>query len=252
MSTISIAWSSIAGRKRSASCSNRQICIFPVICCSIAIMAELTREASADNRSLIYPRTFQVIGSKTYDSRTPVVTIQTHVHAPFLHGLVVDNIRSPLHTGYVIGCVSPGTIHIDRSLILPSMGIEVAESHFLALIVLHLFDDVSGVSIFKINQFAIHVSKKTVTGSGILLTRFEGVPYLIVARSISLGSAQMRTVDIIFRVGGRARNIHHDRRVMHRDAPCYRLGSVCISQIIIADSRLSHSSVHRHQTHDRK
>ena len=35
---------------------------------------------------------------------------------------------------------------------------------------------------------------------------------------------------------------------MHRDAPCYRLGSVCISQIIIADSRLSHSSVHRHQT----
>jgi hypothetical protein len=31
-----------------------------------------------------------------------------------------------------------------------------------------------------------------------------------------------------------------------------RLGSVCISQIIIADSRLSHSSVHRHQTHDRK
>ena len=40
--------------------------------------------------------------------------------------------------------------------------------------------------------------------------------------------------------------------VMHRDAPCYRLGSVCISQIIIADSRLSHSSVHRHQTHDRK
>ncbi|CUP93540.1 Uncharacterised protein [Segatella copri] len=114
----------------------------------------------------------------------------------------------------------------------------------------------SGVSIFKINQIAIHISKKTVAGSCILLTRFEGVPYLIVDRSISLGSAQMRTVDIIFRVrvsvSGRVRNIHYDRRVMHCDAPCYRLGSVCISQIIIADRRLSHSSVHRHQTHDRK
>ena len=215
-------------------------------------MTEFTRETATDNRSLIYPRTFQVFGSETDDCRAPIITIQTHVHTPFLHGLVVDDIRSPLHSGYGIGCVSPGAIHVDRSFILPSMSIEVTESYLLALIVLHLFDDVSGVSIFKINQFTIHVSKKTVAGSGILLTCFEGVPYLIVARSISLGSAKMRTVDIIFRVGGRARNIHHDRRVMHSDAPCYRLGSVCISQIIIADRRLSHSSVHRHQTHDRK
>ena len=215
-------------------------------------MAELTRETATDNRSLIYPRAFQVIGSEADDSRAPIIAIQTHIHTPFLHGLVVDDIRSPLHSGYGIGCVSPSAFHVDRSFILPSMSIEVAESHFLALIVLHLFDDVSGVSIFKINQVTIHVSKKTFAGSSILLTRFEGGPYLIVARSISLGSAQMRTVDIIFRVGGRARNIHHDRRVMHRDAPCYRLGSVCISQIIIADSRLSHSSVYRHQTHDRK
>ena len=215
-------------------------------------MTEFTRETATDNRSLIYPRTFQVFGSETDDCRAPIITIQTHVHTPFLHGLVVDDIRSPLHSGYGIGCVSPSTIHVDRSFILPSMSIEVTESYLLVLIVLHLFDDVSGVSIFKINQFTIHISKKTVAGSGILLTRFEGVPYLIVARSISIGSAKMRTVDIIFRVGGRARNIHHDRRVMHCDAPCYRLGSVCISQIIIADRRLSHSSVHRHQTHDRK
>jgi len=203
-------------------------------------MSECALEAREYHRSLIGPRSFQVIGCEADNGRAPVVTIQTHIHTPLLHGLVVDDIRSPLHTLHGI------------ALKLPAIGIEVAESHFLALIVLHLFDDVSGVSIFKINQFTIHVSKKTVAGSGILLTSFEGVPYLIVARSISLGSAKMRTVDIIFRVGGRARNIHHDRRVMHSDAPCYRLGSVCISQIIIADRRLSHSSVHRHQTHDRK
>ena len=153
--------------------------MLPVISCSIGIMSECALKAREYHRSLIDPRSFQVIGCEADNGRAPVVTIQTHIHTPLLHGLVVDDIRSPLHTLHGI------------ALKLPAMDIEVIESHFLALIVLHLFDDVSGVSIFKINQFAIHVSKKTVTGSGIFLTRLKGVPYLIVARSISLGSAQM-------------------------------------------------------------
>ena len=114
-----------------------------------------------------------------------MVSSQTHIHTPFLHGLVIYDVWCPLIALHII------------AFILPAVGIEVAELHLLTLAVLHLLDDVSGVSIFKINQIAIHISKKTVAGSGILLTRFEGVPYLIVARSISLGSAQMRTVDII-------------------------------------------------------
>ena len=214
--------------------------MLPVISCSIGIMSECALKAREYHRSLIGPRSFQVIGCEADNGRAPVVTIQTHIHTPLLHGLVVDDIRSPLHTLHGI------------ALKLPAIGIEVTESHLLALAILHLLDDVSAVGILEINGFSIHVSKKTVAGTGILFTRIEGVvPYLVVARSIGLGSAQMRTVDIIFRIGG-FRYIHHDRRVMHSDAPCYRLGSVCISQIIIADRRLSHSSVHRHQTHDRK
>ena len=151
-----------------------------------------------------------------------MVTIQTHVHTPLLHGLVVDDIRSPLHTLHRI------------ALKLPAVGIEVTESHLLALAVLHLLDDVGAVGILEINGFSIHVSKKTVAGTGILFTRLEGVPYLVAARSIGLASAQMRTIDIIFRIGGRARYIHHDRRIVH------------------ADTTLRHGSGHRHHSYDRK
>ena len=36
-----------------------------------------------------------------------MVTIQTHVHAPFLHYFVVDDIWSPLHTFYCIALILP-------------------------------------------------------------------------------------------------------------------------------------------------
>ena len=151
--------------------------MLPVISCRIGIMSECALEAREYHRSLINPRTFQVIGCEADNGRTPVVTIQTHIHTPLLHGLVVDDIRSPLHTLHRI------------ALKLPAVGIEVTESHLFTLAVLHLPDDVDAVGILEINQFPIHVSKKTVAGTGILFTRLEGVPYLVVARSIGLASA---------------------------------------------------------------
>ena len=90
-----------------------------------------------------------------------MVSIQTHIHTPFLHGLVVYDVWCPLHALHVI------------ALILPAVSIEVAELHGFALAVLHLCNEMRSISIGIVDQCSLLVGKEAVYIACCLLTRFE-------------------------------------------------------------------------------
>ena len=176
--------------------------MFPVICCRIHIVSVFTLEARKYHRSLIYPRSLDIVGGEANDGRTPMISVQAHIQAPFLHGLIVYNIWSPLITLYSI------------SLKLPTVCIEVAKLLGLSIQVLHLGDNMCLISIGIINQCALLVSKEAVHIAGSLLTSLEGGPLLVIASSSGLAPAQ---VSAIYIIGRRARVgdvVHHDGRVM--------------------------------------
>ena len=64
-----------------------------------------------------------------------MVAIERHVHAPFVHLLVPDNVRRPLVALHIV------------ALVLPAMTVEVAELNEVSVAVLHLLDGVGVVGV---------------------------------------------------------------------------------------------------------
>ena len=195
-------------------------------------MSECALETGENYRSLVNPRSFDVIRNKAYDGRAPVVSIQTHIHTPFLHSLVVYDIWCPL-----VAC-HPICLSIRIFSTLPSVGIEVAELHGFSLTVLHLGDEMRSISIGIVYQGTLFVGKETVHIASSFLTSLECCPFLVVACRSGLASTQMRTIYIIGRRVRVGDVIHHDRRVVAGDTLIICSRRISIRQVIVADLSL--------------
>ena len=159
-----------------------------------------------------------------------MVSIQTHIHTPFLHGLVVYDVWCPLHALHVI------------ALILPAMSIEVAELHLLTLAVLHLCNEMRSISIGIIHQGTLLIGKETVHIAGSFLARLERSPFLVVACRSGLAPTQMRTIYIIGRRVRVGDVIYHDRRVVANRTLIICSRRISIRQVVVADLCLGSST----------
>ena len=52
-------------------------------------------ETTEDHRSLIHIRSFYMVGRQQHNGRIPRRAVHTHIHAPLLHLLHIDDIRRP-------------------------------------------------------------------------------------------------------------------------------------------------------------
>ena len=88
-------------------------------------------EAADDHRTLITVGTFDIVGCEQDDAGVPVFAIDAEIHAPFLHGLVPDDIGCPHITVDIVAVATPCR---------PLTGIESREVDFLSTF-LDLLDD---------------------------------------------------------------------------------------------------------------
>ena len=83
------------------------------------------------NRSLIDIRTFNTICRQKNNRRTPVKSVQALIHAPFIHGGIIDHIRCP-HIPLDGVSAHPGVDIIGPEVHLGSLS-SGHRSHFITL-----------------------------------------------------------------------------------------------------------------------
>ena len=157
-----------------------------------------------------------------------MVAIQTHIHTPFPHLFIIDDIWCPL---IALHCII---------FILPFVRIKVTEIYFLTPIVLHLLDDMKRISILVIDSSTRRTSKETIIGIHTLFTNPECGPTAIVARRIGFTTTQMRTIDIIHWGSFRGKSIYNNRRIVNRNTTAIGTILIQILKCRICKLRLCH------------
>ena len=150
-----------------------------------------------------------------------MVTIDAHIHQPLFHCGVVNHVGRPLVALDVV------------ALVLPVVGIEVAEIDFVALMVLHFFYSVRIVGTRVVDAIAVEVGKKrAVAGFAIA----ESGPVLVIAGRGGVACAEVRTIDVIaWRGLLEVDGVHEDRWIVAYDALTVALGMIGPHKVSIGE-----------------
>ena len=101
--------------------SGRQRSLLAEYNLQIGVLIGVVLEESADDhRSLIAVWAFYIVGGQQNDAGVPVVAIDTEIHAPFIHRLVVDDIGRPHHAVHAVSVVLA-----SATALRPFEGVEV-------------------------------------------------------------------------------------------------------------------------------